>query len=52
MKIEAYCVKCKAKKTMTDPKEGLTKAVRQVVTAAADGANAAHFAEEYLMNNV
>lgn len=29
-----------------------TKAVRQVVTAAADGANAAHFAEEYLMNNV
>ena len=29
-----------------------TKAVRQVVTAAADGANAAHFAEEYLLNNV
>ena len=29
-----------------------TKAVRQVVTAAADGANAAHFAEEYLMNNL
>lgn len=28
-----------------------TKVVRQVVTAAADGANAAHFAEEYLMNN-
>ena len=27
-----------------------TKAVRQVVTAAADGANAAHFAEEYLLN--
>ena len=29
-----------------------TKAVRQVVTAAADGANAAHSAEEYLLNNV
>ena len=29
-----------------------TKAVRQVVTAAADGANAAHFAEEYLLNNM
>lgn len=29
-----------------------TKAVRQVVTAAADGANAAHFAEEYLLNNL
>ena len=29
-----------------------TKAVRQVVTAAADGANAAHFAEEYLLNKV
>lgn len=28
-----------------------TKAVRQVVTAAADGANAAHFAEEYLLNH-
>lgn len=27
-----------------------TKAVRQVVTAAADGANAAHFAEEYLLD--
>ncbi len=27
-----------------------TKAVRQVVTAAADGAVAAHFAEEYLLN--
>lgn len=27
-----------------------TKSVRQVVTAAADGANAAHFAEEYLLN--
>lgn len=29
-----------------------TKAVRQVVTAAADGANAAHFAEEYLMEQL
>lgn len=29
-----------------------TKAVRQVVTAAADGANAAHFAEEHLMNKL
>lgn len=29
-----------------------TKAVRQVVTAAADGANAAHFAEEYLMEKL
>ena len=29
-----------------------TKAVRQVVTAAADGANAAHFAEEYLMERL
>lgn len=29
-----------------------TKAVRQVVTAAADGANAAHFAEEYLMERM
>lgn len=29
-----------------------TKAVRQVVTAAADGANAAHFAEEYLLNEL
>ena len=27
-----------------------TKAVRQIVTAAADGAVAAHFAEEYLLN--
>lgn len=27
-----------------------TKVVRQVITAAADGANAAHFAEEYLLN--
>ena len=25
-----------------------TKALRQIITAAADGANAAHFAEEYL----
>ena len=25
MAIEAYCVKCKAKKVMTDPKEGVTK---------------------------
>jgi thioredoxin reductase (NADPH) len=25
-----------------------TKALRQVVTAVADGANAAHFAEEYI----
>ena len=25
-----------------------TKALRQIVTATADGANAAHFAEEYL----
>ena len=29
-----------------------TKAVRQVITAAADGANAAHFAEEYLLNQL
>ena len=29
-----------------------TKAVRQVVTAAADGANAARFAEEYLMEQL
>jgi thioredoxin reductase (NADPH) len=28
-----------------------TKVLRQVVTAAADGAVAAHFAEEYLTNN-
>ena len=28
-----------------------TKALRQVVTAAADGAIAAHYAEEYLSNN-
>ncbi len=28
-----------------------TKALRQVVTAASDGAVAAHFAEEYLVNN-
>lgn len=28
-----------------------TKAVRQVVTAAADGAVAAHYAEEYLAEN-
>ena len=27
-----------------------TKAVRQIVTATADGAAAAHFAEEYLLN--
>ena len=25
-----------------------TKALRQIITAAADGANAAHFAEEFL----
>ena len=25
MAIEAYCVKCKAKKTMQDPVEGVTK---------------------------
>lgn len=25
MAIEAYCVKCKAKKTMKDPVEGVTK---------------------------
>ena len=25
MAIEAYCVKCKEKKVMTDPKEGVTK---------------------------
>ena len=28
-----------------------TKALRQIVTAAADGAVAAHFAEEYILNN-
>ena len=27
-----------------------TKSVRQIITAAADGATASHFAEEYLMN--
>lgn len=27
-----------------------TKALRQIVTATADGANAAHFAEEYILN--
>ena len=25
MAIEAYCVKCKAKKEMVDPQEGVTK---------------------------
>ncbi len=29
-----------------------TKAVRQIVTAVADGATASHFAEEYLANNI
>ena len=29
-----------------------TKALRQVITAAADGANAAHWAEEYLLKQV
>ena len=31
MKIEAYCVKCKAKKAMVDPKEGLTKNGKPIV---------------------
>ena len=29
-----------------------TKALRQVITAAADGANAAHWAEDYLLKRV
>ena len=29
-----------------------TKALRQVITAAADGASAAHWAEEYLLKRV
>ena len=31
MKIEAYCVKCKAKKAMVDPKEDLTKNGKPIV---------------------
>ena len=31
MAIEAYCVKCKAKKTMVDPQEGTTKNGKPIV---------------------
>ena len=31
MEIEAYCVKCKAKKVMVEPNEGLTKNGKPIV---------------------
>lgn len=31
MAIEAYCMKCKAKKEMKDPQEGLTKNGKPIV---------------------
>ena len=31
MAIEAYCMKCKAKKTMKDPKESTTKNGKPIV---------------------
>ena len=35
MAIEAYCVKCKAKKVMTDPKEGVTKNGKPITKGSA-----------------
>ena len=51
MAIEAYCVKCKAKKEMKDPVESLTKNGKPITKASAPTA-VPRFAVSALRNNL